>query len=126
MQFQVIRAASTRITETSSATMTTLASPTQGGTEEISLWQVALVAEANGPMHIVDTEQIWTLLSGEATCSLGDTLQHLYPGDTICIPPGIARQFSATNDSTFMVCGKSAVAAWVPGGAEPVTPPWVR
>lgn len=77
-------------------------------------------------MHIVDTEQIWTLLSGEAICHLASTPQHLHPGDTIRIAPGVERQFSAVSDSAFIVCGKSDVAAWVPGGADPVTPPWIK
>ena len=60
-----IRAAHARRTETPNAFMTTLASPSQGPTEHLSMWLVDMRAGQQGPPHFYDAEQIWHLLEGD-------------------------------------------------------------
>jgi quercetin dioxygenase-like cupin family protein len=58
-----------RVTETPNAVMTTYASPTLGSTE-LSVWRVEMKASAQGPVHVMDSEQVWTGLSGHARASV--------------------------------------------------------
>lgn len=125
MTFHIVRAAEARETVTPSAIMTTLASPSVGGTTRFSLWQVALEAGAAGPVHVIDSEQIWNLVSGAVTCDIAGEIHTLQPGDTLRVAGGVVRQFIASDAARFVVCGESTARAWVPGGADPVTPPWI-
>ncbi|WP_051133001.1 hypothetical protein [Nocardia paucivorans] len=68
----IIRQSETRRTETPDAVMTTLASPTLGGSSQL-LWRVEMTADNRGPMHSCDTEQIWTILTGRASFDLDGT-----------------------------------------------------
>ncbi|WP_157186849.1 hypothetical protein [Nocardia jiangxiensis] len=61
----VIRTTERRRSETPAGVMTTLASPTVGDTAGLSMWQVDMTAGASGPLHVFDSEQIWTVLDGE-------------------------------------------------------------
>lgn len=121
----VVHANETRRTETPSAIMTTLASPTLGGTTALSLWRVSLAAGSTGPLHRIDSEQIWTLLSGEATCTVDAVVYSLHAGDTIPVSGTLLRQFAAITDTVFIVCGDSRARATTPASDTAVTPPWI-
>jgi quercetin dioxygenase-like cupin family protein len=87
-----VRAAEGRRTETPSATMTTLASPTLGPSEGLSLWRVEMEAGVTGPLHVFDSEQLWTVLAGELTIAVDAAPTELGAGDTVVIPAGVERQ----------------------------------
>jgi quercetin dioxygenase-like cupin family protein len=90
----VIRQADSRRTETPNAVMTTLASPTQGGAGQ-ALWRVDMRPGQAGPLHAIDTEQVWTVLDGGATVELkGETLT-IGPGDTLILPADAPRRVRA-------------------------------
>ena len=131
----VIRRADCRRTETPNAVMTTLASPGQGGAG-YAVWRVEMRPGQAGPLHVVDTEQVWTALDGGAAVALaGDTVA-LAPGDTVIIAPGEPRQVRADPAAGFaaIVVAPPGTRAWAldspgPGaqaapGASPVTPAW--
>jgi len=48
-----IRTADQRVVTTPNASMTTLASPTQGPSDDLAMWRVEMHAGQRGPMHIV-------------------------------------------------------------------------
>jgi quercetin dioxygenase-like cupin family protein len=126
MHASLIHPANARITETPNATMTTLASPSLNGTQDLSLWRVAITAGKEGPVHVFDSEQIWTLLSGAVTFEVeGDRFQ-LGPGDTIRIAGMATRQLRAQTDAIFLVCGYGGamVVSGAPGG-QSMTPVWI-
>ncbi len=90
----VIRHAGSRRTETPNAVMTTLASPAQGGAGQ-ALWRVDMRPGQAGPLHAIDTEQVWTVLDGSATVELdGETLT-VGPGDTMIFPADAPRRITA-------------------------------
>jgi quercetin dioxygenase-like cupin family protein len=121
-----VRAAESRRTETPNATMTTLASPTLGPTAGLSLWQVEMEAGVTGPLHVFDSEQLWTALAGEVTITVGGKPTELGPGDTVVIPADLERQVTARTAARLMVCGHGAAVAIVPGEESPRgTPPWI-
>ncbi|MER5419646.1 cupin domain-containing protein [Streptosporangium roseum] len=90
----VIRHAESRRTETPNAVMTTLASPTQGGSGQ-AVWRVDMRPGQTGPLHAIDTEQVWTVLDGGATVELGGEKLTVGPGDTLVIPADVPRRLSA-------------------------------
>lgn len=115
-----------RRTETPTGVMTTLASPTQGS-DHLSLWQVEMDEGAQGPVHVLDSEQIWTVISGSVTIA-GENDQEiqLAPGDAAVLAPDEERQVTADAASVLVVCGRGDAIASVPGEEQPRgVPPWI-
>jgi quercetin dioxygenase-like cupin family protein len=121
-----VRAGDTRRTETPNAAMTTLASPTLGPTSGLSMWRVEMAAGAQGPRHVFDSEQLWTVLEGRVSVAVDDQTVELAAGDTIVLPADTERRISAATAVRLMVCGPGEAVARVPGEDAPRgTPPWI-
>jgi quercetin dioxygenase-like cupin family protein len=121
-----IRAQSMRRTETPNAVMTTLASPTQGPTGQLSVWKIAMQPGQQGPRHIFDREQVWHVLSGEADFAIGDEVVHLGAGDAIILPAEAERQVTALTATEIIACGPGATIVSVVGEDAPRgMPPWI-
>jgi quercetin dioxygenase-like cupin family protein len=90
------------------------------------MWLVEMRAGQQGPAHVVDTEQIWHLIEGEAEVTVDARRLVLGPGDTLVLPAGAGRQVSAPADAQLVVCGRGDAVVRVPGEAAPRgTPPWI-
>lgn len=114
-----------RVTETPNAVMTTYASPTQGSAE-LSLWKVEMKEGGQGPLHVFDSEQIWTVMSGVASVELGDEKLELTAGSTAVFPAGVIRRITADQDFTAVVAGYGTATVTVPGETtDRGTPPWI-
>jgi quercetin dioxygenase-like cupin family protein len=121
-----VRAAEGRRTETPVGLMTTLASPTLGPTDGLSLWRVEMEGGVTGPLHVFDREQLWTVLAGEVAITVDGARSELAPGDTIVIPAGVERQVLTRTAARLIVCCASDAVASVPGEEAPRgTPPWI-
>ncbi|MFD6158176.1 cupin domain-containing protein [Nocardia sp. NPDC060256] len=120
----VIQHTETRRTETPAGVMTTLASPTQGGSS-LALWRVEVPADTSGPVHFIDTEQIWTIVSGRATIDLGGVKLTAAEGDTVIMPADVLRQVSTVEGFTAIVTAQASAKAGVPGSDTMVVPPWI-
>jgi quercetin dioxygenase-like cupin family protein len=121
-----VRASESRRTETPNATMTTLASPTLGASTGLSLWQVEMTGAAQGPVHVFDSEQLWTVLEGEASITVDGDTSELAAGDTIVCPAGAERQITAQTAVRLLVCGHGDAVVRVPGEEAPRgTPAWI-
>jgi quercetin dioxygenase-like cupin family protein len=121
-----VRSLSMRRTETPNAVMTTLASPTQGPTDQLSLWRVEMRAGQRGPRHVFDSEQVWHVLAGELDVTIGDETARLSAGDAAVLPAKTKRQISAVTATQIIVCGRGSAVASVPGENAPRgTPPWI-
>jgi quercetin dioxygenase-like cupin family protein len=122
----VLAAEENRRTETPNAVMTTHASPSLGSTDGLSLWRVEMQAGAQGPPHAFDSEQIWTVLAGKATLMLGDDTVQLVAGDTVVLPAGAVRRFTADEHFEAIVAGHGSAVVRVPGEQDDRgTPPWI-
>lgn len=124
----VIRHADARRTATPNAVMTTLASPTQGGSS-YAVWRVDMNKSQAGPLHAVDTEQIWTVLEGQATVDLDGELVTICEGDTIVMPADSPRQVAADTDFAAIVSAPAHMQASVvseSSGGDKLTPGWVQ
>lgn len=122
----LVKRADARTTSTPNATMTTLASPTLGATSGRSLWLVDMTAGATGPIHVFDTEQIWTVIDGNAAIEIDGVAHRLDAGDTLVIPGGMDRQVHATTVCRMLVTGDATATASIPGESESRgTPAWI-
>jgi quercetin dioxygenase-like cupin family protein len=121
-----VRSLSMRRTETPNAVMTTLASPTQGPTDELSLWRVEMRAGQRGPRHVFDSEQVWHVVAGELDVTIGDQTARLSAGDAAVLPAKAERQISAVTAAQIIACGRGGAVVFVPGEDAPRgTPPWI-
>jgi quercetin dioxygenase-like cupin family protein len=121
-----IPAAGARRTETPNALMTTLASPSQGGTAELSMWLVDMRAGQQGPLHVFTVEQIWHVLRGQVKISVDTEHSVLGSGDTLAVAAGAQRQVLALEDVRLVVCGRADAAVSVAGEASTRgAPPWI-
>lgn len=126
LQLTPVRADETRTTETPNAEMTTLASPTLGQTEGLSLWRVAMREGQRGPLHVFDVEQVWTVLEGRFRIDARAGALELGAGDTVVLPGHVERQITAVEDSVALVAGDGTASVLVPGEDAPRgTPPWI-
>jgi quercetin dioxygenase-like cupin family protein len=122
----VIRSAERRRSQTPAGVMTTSASPTLGPTAGLSMWQVDMIQGGSGPLHVFDSEQIWTVLDGELSVTIAGETETLGSGDTVVMPAGIERQVAARSDVRLLICGHGSAIARVPGEPEPRgTPAWI-
>ena len=127
MAASLVRAAQARRTETPNALMTTLASPSQGPTEHLSMWLVDMRAGQQGPPHFYDAEQIWHLLEGDVDIAVDGDHVALSPGDTLILPAGMVRQVSAHTDVRLVACGRGNAVVAVPGeAASRGVPAWIE
>ncbi|RZJ00956.1 MAG: cupin domain-containing protein [Brevundimonas sp.] len=122
----LIKAADARLTETPNAAMTTLASPTLGGSM-LAMWRTNMEPGASGPVHTFDAEQIWTLEQGGATVVLDAVPYILAPGDTLVMPAGLVRQVLAdpVAGMTALVVSTAGARATLADGADKGVPPWI-
>jgi quercetin dioxygenase-like cupin family protein len=106
--------------------MTTLASPSLGASQGLSLWRVEMEPGQRGPVHVFDSEQVWHLLDGHAEITLDGAAVPLAVGDSLVLPAGAVRQVTAAGAVTFLVCGHATAIATVVGEDAPRgTPPWI-
>jgi quercetin dioxygenase-like cupin family protein len=106
--------------------MTTLASPSLAGSASLSLWQVELRAGSCGPLHVFDSEQVWTVLDGEIAVTVDGTRHELRAGDTVVLHAGTPRQLRSECAARMVVCGRGDAVVSVPGeDADRGTPPWI-
>ncbi|MBN9103167.1 MULTISPECIES: cupin domain-containing protein [unclassified Pseudonocardia] len=120
----VVRHADARRTATPNAVMTTLASPTQGGTG-LAVWQVRMDPGASGPPHRFDAEQVWTVLTGSARIELDGAEHAVGEGDTVVMPAGVPRRVHAGERPFTAVVAAPAGARATADGADPVLPAWI-
>ncbi|MEU6647194.1 cupin domain-containing protein [Saccharomonospora sp. NPDC046836] len=117
--------------------MTTLASPTQGGSRH-AVWKVDMAPGASGPAHAFDTDQIWTVLDGAARIDLDGEAITVASGDTLIMPADAQRQVFADADDglTAIVCAPASTrvyrhdpSAGVPAVAtldgDKILPDWI-
>jgi quercetin dioxygenase-like cupin family protein len=115
-----------RRTETPNAVMTTFASPTQGPTDQLSVWKITMQPGVRGPLHIFDRELVWHVVSGEVDFAVGDEAHRLSAGDTIILPAGAERQVTSVTAVEIIACGPgTAVVTAVGEDAPRGTPEWM-
>lgn len=126
MNAHIVEEKDARIHETAGGVMTTLMSPTLGGSESSSMWKVAMSRGQSGPPHVISSEQIWHVIVGRASIEVAGESATVGTGDTVAIQADAVRQVVALEDTIFGVFGRAdARASAQPGDANSIVPPWV-
>jgi len=122
----VVSESEQRTTRTPAGAMFALAGPSQGSTE-VSTWRVEIGADTSTPVHTIDREQVWTLISGEFEAEVDGTTEQVKAGQAIIIPGGVVRQLKAVGGPAealvAMVVGGQAM---VPGSDKLIPLPWAQ
>lgn len=115
---RIIRSTDSRRTETPAAVMTTLVSPAQGGAAN-PVWRVDAAADIAGPVHVIDAEQVWTVLAGTVAVTIEEASTELGAGDTVVVPGDVPRQFTPGADGfAAVVTGPAGMRAYMPGSPD--------
>jgi quercetin dioxygenase-like cupin family protein len=126
MTTSVLLPAAMRRTETPNAVMTTLASPSQGPTGQLSVWKIEMRPGQRGPLHVFDSEQVWHVLAGEIDFAVDGEVVHLRAGDAVVLPATAERQVTAVTATEIIACGSGNAVASVVGEDTPRgTPAWI-
>jgi quercetin dioxygenase-like cupin family protein len=114
------------MTTTAAATITTLAAPSLGS-RELSSWRVTMAADATGPVHTIDREQIWLPISGRFEFTIDGSVHTATVGEAAIVPAGSLRQVRPVDGpAQAHVCMPIGGLAGVPDQAEPVRLPWAE
>ncbi|MBP2325425.1 quercetin dioxygenase-like cupin family protein [Kibdelosporangium banguiense] len=115
-----------RRTETPNAQLDSLATPSLGS-KELSTWRVTMQPGAQGPVHIIDREQVWMPLSGSLEFIVDGEGTVAGPGQAVILPAGVVRQVKvADGPAEAMVCMAVGGHALAPGNDERHPLPWAE
>ncbi|WP_406841185.1 cupin domain-containing protein [Streptomyces sp. AHU1] len=84
----VVRSSEAVVHEVHGARFVSYASP-RSGSEELCAWRAEIPAGHRAPVHTVDREEVFHLLSGELLVTLGGRTERITAGDTVIITPGV-------------------------------------
>ncbi|SEG52759.1 Cupin domain-containing protein [Actinacidiphila yanglinensis] len=122
----VISESEQRTTTTPAGSMFGLAGPSQGSSE-VSTWRVELGANAGTPVHIIDREQVWMLVSGEMAVELEGETGSVRAGQAIVVPAGAVRRLASVGGpAQALVAMPVGGKAMLPGGEERIPIPWAE
>jgi mannose-6-phosphate isomerase-like protein (cupin superfamily) len=104
--------------------VTGLAAPSRGSTETC-VWKLALAPNTPGTPHTVDREEIFVVLAGRATATVGDVTSELSPGDALIVPAHTPFALANPHTESFEAIAVLPVGglATLPGGPA-FAPPW--
>ncbi|MFH8614977.1 cupin domain-containing protein [Streptomyces sp. NPDC017979] len=114
-------------TRTPAGSMYGLAAPSRGSAE-ISTWRVEIAAGEGTPVHVIDREQVWTVLSGGFDVEVAGETGRVEPGQALILPAGAVRQVKAAGGRpaealVAMPVGGRAVR---PGSEGKIPLPWAE
>jgi quercetin dioxygenase-like cupin family protein len=110
--------------EHTGASITGLAAPSRGSKEN-SAWEVRIPAGEVGLAHTLDHEEIFVILSGRLTVTLGDDAHDVGPGDAVIAPAHLSLSLANPHAEPAAAIAILPVGAQGRiGGGEPFTPPW--
>ncbi|AKH83434.1 cupin [Streptomyces sp. CNQ-509] len=111
---KVITPAPDRTVTTPNASMESLATPSRGSTA-LSTWRVRMDAGRSGPVHVIDREQVWMVISGSLTVTCDGRTETAAAGQAVLLPSGVPRRLGAAEGTgavealVAMEAGGSAV-----------------
>jgi mannose-6-phosphate isomerase-like protein (cupin superfamily) len=121
----IIRKSEAPTFQTPGVTVTGLASPRRGASENC-VWRIVIGPATPGLPHSVTREETFVALSGSAVATLDGVEHPLGPGDALIVPPRTVFSLANPSGEPF-----EAVVALPIGGkaitdGDPFTPPWAE
>jgi len=92
---KVITPTADRTVTTPNAAMESLATPSRGSTA-LSTWRVRMDAGQAGPVHAVDREQVWMVISGSLAVTCDGRTETAEAGEAVLLPPDVLRRLGTT------------------------------
>jgi quercetin dioxygenase-like cupin family protein len=97
------------------------------GSEATALWTVTIEPSvAEGTPHRLDREEVFLVVSGTPTLTVGAETHQCHPGDVVVVPPDtrLALSNPSGEPATLVVSIPNGFRATGADGAEIGTPPW--
>ncbi|MEV6013971.1 MULTISPECIES: cupin domain-containing protein [unclassified Streptomyces] len=122
----VVRSSEAVVHEIHGGRFLSYASP-RSGSKELCAWRVEIPAGHQAPVHTVDREEIFLLLSGELLVTLGGSTERVSSGDTVIVTPGVAFGIENPAQETALAWVTTSVGlrAELADGSS-LTPPWAN
>ncbi|MFE2313432.1 cupin domain-containing protein [Streptomyces sp. NPDC059441] len=97
------------------------------GSKELCAWRGEIPAGAKGPLHTVNREEIFHLLTGELLITLDGRTERITAGDTAIINPGatLGIENQTQETATAWVTTSIGLQAELADGSV-LTPPWAN
>jgi quercetin dioxygenase-like cupin family protein len=97
------------------------------GSKELCAWRGEIPAGAKGPLHTVNREEIFHLLTGELLITLDGRTERITAGDTVIINPGatLGIENPTQETATAWVTTSIGLQAELADGSV-LTPPWAN
>ncbi|MFJ4525715.1 cupin domain-containing protein [Streptomyces sp. NPDC088810] len=83
-----------------------------------------MVAGATGPEHAISREQVWTVTAGALEVTCDGRTQKVSAGQTLVLPPALARRIHAPERAGAHVSMRSDGIASVLGAEDTRELPW--
>ena len=97
------------------------------GSRSVAAWQVALDPGVSSPEHRLTHDEVFIVLSGEATFEVEGRRHQVGGGDAICVPPDISfRLCNAGAERFTAICCMAAGGQARIGNGEPFPIPWAQ
>ena len=93
---------------------------------EVAVWRTEMAAEARGPRHRIDVDQVIVVLEGELEVHLDGESRPLGNGGSVLLPGGRERQLVAAGAGAVLLCASVPGGVARVGDGDPVEVPWAR
>ncbi|MFI0966913.1 cupin domain-containing protein [Streptomyces sp. NPDC021080] len=122
----VVRSSEAVTHEVHGARFVSYAAP-RSGSKELCAWRAEIPAGHRAPVHTVNREEIFLLLSGELLVTLDGHTERITAGDTVIITPGATLGIeNPTRESALSwVTTSIGLQAELADGST-LTPPWAN
>jgi len=105
-------------------TVVGLAAPSRGSSENCA-WEVRFPPGEAGPAHSLDHEELFVVLTGHLTVTLGTVVHQVGPGDAVIAPAHQVFSIANPHDEPASAIGIMPIGFQARiGDSEPFTPPW--
>ncbi len=110
---------------TPNAVMVTHAGPSRGSAE-LAMWRVRMAPAAQGPVHLIDREQVYLVMAGTLSILVGDEDHRAETGDAVIIPAGSIRQVRCEGPASAeaIVSMRAGGRVTLPDGEDRGLLPW--
>ncbi|MDX6361211.1 MAG: hypothetical protein QOC85_214 [Streptomyces sp.] len=122
----VVRSSEAVVHEIHGARFVSHATPLTGS-KELCAWRGEIPAGTRAPLHTVNREEIFHLLSGELLITLDGRTERIVAGDTVIINPGatLGVENPTGTTATSWVTTSIGLEAELADGTR-LTPPWAN
>jgi quercetin dioxygenase-like cupin family protein len=97
------------------------------GSESVAAWKLSLEPGAASPLHELTHDEVFIVLSGEASFDVEGRSHRVGAGDAICVPPRITFALSNAGDETVTaICCMAAGGQARIGDGDVFPIPWAQ